>query len=70
MTPAEAMMNTVEWEVIELDANMLANDGIPYATHEGILNIGGFDFKCYQLSDGRRVFDAESVHRFFGSLTS
>jgi hypothetical protein len=66
MTPADAMMNSVEWQSIEPDAAMLADDGIPYATHEGVLNIGGFEFKCYQLSDGKRVFDADSVHRFFG----
>jgi len=69
MTPAEAMMNSVEWQPIAPDAAMLSDDGLPYATHEGTLSIGGFEFKCYQLSNGARVFDAESVHRFFG-LTS
>jgi hypothetical protein len=70
MTPAEAMMKTVEWQIVEPDANMLADDGIPYATHEGSLTIGGFEFKCYQLSNGKRVFDAESVHQFFDGLSS
>jgi hypothetical protein len=25
----------------------------------------GFKFRCYQLSDGVRVFDADDVERFF-----
>jgi len=69
VTPADAMMQTVEWQAIEPDAHMLADDGMPYATHEGTLNIGGFEFKCYQLSDGRRVIDAESMERFFGAFS-
>ena len=68
MTPVDAMMNSVEWRAIEPDAAMLADDGIPYATHEGVLNIGGFEFQCYQLLYGRRVIDAESVARFFAGV--
>lgn len=69
MTPAEAMMKNVEWKVIESDSALLVGDDLPYATHEGSLNIFGVDLKCYRLSDGRAVFDADDVHRFFG-LTS
>lgn len=62
MTPADALMNTVQWR-----ETGLADDGsgAPFATHEGVLSIGGIDLNCYQLSTGQRVFDAESVARFF-----
>jgi hypothetical protein len=49
---------------------MLVGDDLPYATHEGALNVAGFEFKCYQLSTGERVIDEESIVRFFGGLSS
>lgn len=66
MTPADAMMNTVEWKPIESDSALLVGDDLPYATHSGVLNLFGIDLKCFRLSDGRCVFDADDVHRFFG----
>jgi hypothetical protein len=43
-------------------------DGKPaelHATHEGDLVVGEKRLHCYQLSDGRRVVDADDVDRFF-----
>lgn len=70
MTPAEAIMNTVEWKPIESDSALPVRDDLPYATHSGVLNIFGLDLKCYRLSDGRAVFDADDINRFFGGLSS
>lgn len=65
MTPADLMMNTVEW--VECEGEIpCEDDGIPCATHKGTLKIGDIELDCYQLSDGQRVFDADSVMRFFG----
>lgn len=64
MTPIDQMMNAVEWQPVE--GEMVADDGLPYATHTGVLNIGGFAFKCYQLNTGQRLIDAEDMERFFG----
>ena len=64
-TPADAIMNTVEWIECEGDEPQV-DDGIPYATHKGTLKIGDIELECYQLSDGRRVFDADSVAKIFG----
>lgn len=65
MTPAEALMNSVQWRETGMTDD---GSGLPYATHEGVLSIGGVDLKCYQLNDGRRIFDAESVTQFFAPL--
>ena len=42
-------------------------DGLPTVTHAGVFVVGGHGLKVYQLSDGRRVIDADDVHRFFGT---
>lgn len=38
---------------------------LPYATHQGMLTIGGKELCCYQLSRGERIFTAESLEAFF-----
>ena len=62
--PIDRLLDTVEWRECEGELPV-ADDGLPYATHKGILWIGGYPLECYQLSTGQRVFEAESVHRFF-----
>jgi hypothetical protein len=65
-TPIDAMMETIQWSSIWInEPPPTPEDGIPYATHEGTLNIGGFEFHCYQLSDGKRVISEESMVKFF-----
>lgn len=66
--PIEQMLASIPWTAIEqtdpIDGSM------PYATHVGALKIGDFEFKCYTLNDGRRVFDADDVARFFAADTN
>lgn len=62
MNALETMLDTVAWkETPQPDCAEL------HATHEGVLNIAGFNFRCYQLSDGQRVFDAEDIAPFLGN---
>lgn len=42
--------------------------GLPYPTHTGVLSIGELTIRCYQLSDGRRLIDAEDAARLFQLL--
>lgn len=42
------------------------SEGALWATHSGELDFGGFKMKCHILSNGQRVFDADSVAEFFG----
>ena len=37
-----------------------------FATHEGEFEIAGKVLKVYQLSNGQRVIDADSLKQFFG----
>jgi hypothetical protein len=61
----EALLDTVEWSEIKDGSPVDAGDGLPYATHQGVLWIGDRSLRCYRLSDGRAVFDADDVHEFF-----
>ena len=62
MTPADRLLAQVELTPYEIVGDPPAE---LYATHEGVLNIGEAQLRVYQLSDGRRVLDAEDIHRVF-----
>ena len=62
MTPIEKLLDDVKWKEIHHESP----PNIPYATHEGVLYLGVFKFKVYQLSDGQRVIDEEDLKKFFG----
>lgn len=73
----EKIMDGVQWKALNASDQSATRDFIEakgteqiglHATHEGALIIGGYSFKCYQLSDGQRVFDAESVEKFLGLM--
>jgi len=46
------------------------DDGIPVSTHEGVFVLMGFQFRCYQLSNGQRVFNADDVEAFYAKFFS
>lgn len=62
--PIDLILDQIEWE--ELPPWDGLETGDVYTTHEGNLRIAGADLRCYQLSDGKRVIDAEDFARFFG----
>lgn len=64
--PIETILDRLDWQ--EIPGDVLVDDGLPYATHSGVLDIGGFVLRCYQLSDGQRLFDAEDVERFYSEF--
>ena len=64
MSTIEKMLDAVLWEDVAEPA-MTDDTDIPYVTHVGYLDIGQ-PLKCYQLSDGMRVIDAEDMERLFG----
>jgi len=63
-TPIDIMMDDVVWEEID-SIDIEPDSDMPHATHKGILRIGDVSLKCYQLSDGMRVLDADDVADFF-----
>lgn len=60
--PMDRMLDAVTWEQLPAPAE----DADTYATHQGILTIDEFQFRCYVLNDGRRLLDAEDMQKFFG----
>jgi hypothetical protein len=64
MTPIETMLNEVKWEVLPASES----GDSPYATHTGVLDIGGVGLRVYQLNDGQRVIDAEDMRSLFEGM--
>lgn len=66
--PVDAlMMDGVDW--VEGDHTPSA-DGLPYATHSGVLDVMGYKLRCYRLNDGRTILNADDVNAFFGGALS
>jgi hypothetical protein len=58
----ESILDEIEWQALN---NSAAEDDLPYATHQGVLQFGEFKFTVYQLNDGRRVIDSKDLDEFF-----
>ena len=67
MTPIEMILDGVEW--VAAEGNAPADSDLPYVTHSGVLRIGDHTLKCFRLSNGEAVFDAEDFERFFEFLS-
>jgi hypothetical protein len=62
-SPIDLILDGVVWKAAEGTAT--ASDGLPVATHEGILEWMGHSIRVYRLSDGRAVFHADDLEKFF-----
>lgn len=56
------IMQNVVWEVC--DPPKETKNGIPYVTHEGVLEMMGKRMRCFRLSNGEAVFEAEDFKEF------
>jgi hypothetical protein len=67
-TPIELMLDDVEWKASERSAPVDSDSGLPYATHEGVLELCGKSVRCYRLNTGQAVFNADDLDflEFFG----
>lgn len=43
---------------------------LPHVTHEGAFTIFGKTLRCYRLSDGSAVFNADDFEAFFNDMFS
>lgn len=64
-SPINALLDSVEWTLVDVREHDRI-DGLPYTTHEGVLEIVGHKLRCYRLNTGEAIFNAEDVHAFFG----
>ena len=65
----DRLLDNVQWEITVIQQVIDCDDkeDISYVTHEGILKIPGeIEIVCYQLSNGKRVFDERDICKLFG----
>lgn len=67
-TPIEMMLDGVTWVETEAHTAAAPDDGIPYATHSGVFEVLGHKLRCYRLSDGKAVFNADDFEQMFATL--
>ena len=66
-TPVEIFLDqNVEWTEVEPPEDITGD--IPYVVRSGVLRIGSDELRCYVLSNGQRIFDADDFGRFFGFM--
>ena len=65
-TPIEMMLEGVTW--IARENVPPQDDGIPYATHEGVLELMGVSMRVYRLSSGQAVVHADDMEQFLAPL--
>lgn len=65
-SPIDVLMDSIHWRELPPADNGDAGE-LPSATHEGILEIGGASLRCFKLSDGQRIVDADDMHKLFAA---
>lgn len=68
MKPADALLDSLDWTRMKLPPPEQRASGLPVATHTAVLELGGHNLRCYQLSNGARLIDADDVKKFFGLM--
>lgn len=64
--PIDMMLDGIDW-VPAQQAESVADDGLPYVTHTGVLDIAGHKLRVHQLSNGQRVIAHEDLDALFES---
>lgn len=66
-TPIEMMLQGVTWVPVPEGGtrDAMHQGDIPYATHSGVLDLMGHQFRVYRLSDGNTVINADDLNAFF-----
>lgn len=59
----QVLMDDVEWTVCEKQLPFENPDNLPTVTHSGLFDFFGDTIKCYRLSTGQAIFDAEDFKR-------
>lgn len=64
-TPIEMMLDGLTWVPVP-DSEIHEDGTYPYATHSGEMDFMGHKLRCYRLSDGRAVINADDLSAFLG----
>ena len=62
--PIDILLQQVVWKEIPREERDIDPD-IPFATDEGVLDLGEVKLKVYRLSNGMRVFDVDDIENLF-----
>lgn len=65
VSPVERLVDSV---VKPVENPTPSKSGLSHITHEGLFVMGDIQMKCYILSNGERVFDADDFEKHFGEL--
>lgn len=65
-TPIDTIFDSVQWTPVPPPAD--TSDGIPYATHKGVLQIVDLLLDVVVLNTGERLITEESLVRFFNAI--
>lgn len=66
-SPIEILLDQAEWKEISGDRPE-RDDGLPWATHSGVLRIGSVPLRVYRLSNGKAIVDANDMAAFFEAM--
>lgn len=61
-TEIPAFLADVEW--IESPPPPEIIDALPHVTHSGVLELFGHKLRCFRLSNGQAVFEADDFEKF------
>ena len=60
-TPIERLFDQVAWEVLP---PIEKQEGL-YATHRGVLDLGGVIIPCYRLNNGQAMIEESAIEELF-----
>jgi hypothetical protein len=66
--PIEKVFDGLKWKTIKLPDPSQRMSGLPVAVKEALLTIGARKFRCYQMTDGRRLIHADDLEDFINDI--
>lgn len=67
--PIEMILDGLTWKAVPDPQNVSADDWmLPRVTHEGEMDFMGHKLRCYRLSDGKAVINADDLNAFLWEL--
>lgn len=64
-SPIESMLDNIEYTPTNAEPN---KEGLPYVTHEGIMQIGDVSLKVCVLNTGKRIIPQDELEKVFGAF--
>jgi hypothetical protein len=59
--PMQQILDAIPMQPV---SGVVVDEGMPYATHKGIWNLGDLELEVFRLNDGRTVISDEGMAKF------